>query len=300
MPDKTRRLSRRDLLSGATATGLALCCPTLSRAASDSPSRFRASNMRRIFITGSTDGLGRAAALTLMADGHEVVLHARSERRAAEAFADMAARSAGVVIGDLSSAAATRSLADQVNKIGRMNAVIHNAGVSDQPGRDTTPEGHARTLAVNTLAPYMLTALIERPDRLIYLSSSMHRGGDGSLHDVDWQTRRWNADRAYSDSKLYLTAFAFAVARRWPNVLSNAVDPGWVATKMGGPSASDDLEQGHLTQTWLAVSDDPAAKVSGRYWYHRKQQKPAAEALDEGFQDRLVAKLAEMTGVRLA
>ncbi|HKU17241.1 MAG TPA: SDR family NAD(P)-dependent oxidoreductase [Steroidobacteraceae bacterium] len=256
--------------------------------------------MRRIFITGSTDGLGRAAALTLMADGHEVVLHARSERRAAEAFADMAARSAGVVIGDLSSAAATRSLADQVNKIGRMNAVIHNAGVSDQPGRDTTPEGHARTLAVNTLAPYMLTALIERPDRLIYLSSSMHRGGDGSLHDVDWQTRRWNADRAYSDSKLYLTVFAFAVARRWSNVLSNAVDPGWVATKMGGPSASDDLEQGHLTQTWLAVSDDPAAKVSGRYWYHRKQQKPAAEALDEGFQDRLVAKLAEMTGVRLA
>lgn len=290
MTDDTRRLSRRDLLSGATAAGLALCFPALSRA----------KPMRRIFITGSTDGLGRAAALTLMAEGHEVVLHARSEQRAAAAFADMAARSAGVVIGDLSSAAATRSLADQVNKLGRMNAVIHNAGVSDQPGRDTTPKGHARTLAVNTLAPYMLTALIERPDRLIYLSSSMHRGGDGSLHDVDWQTRRWNADRAYSESKLYVTALALAIARRWTNVLSNAVDPGWVPTKMGGPSASDDLEQGHLTQTWLAVSDDPAAKVSGAYWYHRKQQRPAAEALDQGFQDRLVAKLAELTGVKLS
>lgn len=290
MTDATHPLSRRDLLGAAIAAGLTLSFPAFSRA----------EPMRRIFITGSTDGLGRAAAQTLMAEGHHVVLHARSEQRAAAAFADMAARSAGVVIGDLSSASATRSLADQVNKIGRMNAVIHNAGVSDEPARNTTPEGHARTLAVNTLAPYMLTALIERPDRLIYLSSSMHRGGDDSLNDVDWQTRRWISDRAYSESKLYVTAFALALARRWTNVLSNAVDPGWVPTRMGGPSATDDLERGHLTQTWLAVSDDPAAKVSGGYWYHRKQQRPAAEALDRGFQDRLVARLAELTGVRLA
>ena len=253
--------------------------------------------MGRIFITGSTDGLGRAAARTLMEEGHQVVLHARSRERA-PAVADLALRSAGVVIGDLSSAVETRRIADQVNGIGRMDAVIHNAGTY-LASRGPTPEGHARTLAVNTLAPYMLTALIEPSGRLVYLSSSMHRGGGGSLRDIDWVERRWDSSRAYSESKLYVAALAFAVARRWPDVLSNAVDPGWVPTKMGGLGAPDDLEMGHLTQTWLAVSDDPAATVSGGYWYHRQRQSPAAEVSDPGFQDQLVAKLAELTGVSL-
>jgi NAD(P)-dependent dehydrogenase (short-subunit alcohol dehydrogenase family) len=251
--------------------------------------------MSRIFITGSTDGLGLAAARTLMDEGHEVVLHARSSKRAS-ALAGSVPNAAGVVVGDLASAAETRSIAEQVNKIGRMDAVIHNAGVYQLPTRGSTPEGHASVLAINTLAPYMLTALIERPDRLIYMSSGMHRGGDDSLRDIDWTERRWDSSHAYSESKLYLTALAFAVARHWPEVLSNAVDPGWVPTKMGGPSAPDDLTQGHLTQTWLAVSNDPAAKVSGGYWHHRKQQKPAAETVDPDFQDRLVAKLEELTG----
>jgi NAD(P)-dependent dehydrogenase (short-subunit alcohol dehydrogenase family) len=254
--------------------------------------------MRRIFITGSTDGLGRAAAQALIRDGHRVVLHARSRERAA-AFGDLASRAAGVVLGDLSSAVDTQAIADQVNAIGRMDAVIHNAGAYSTKGRTPTPEGHATILAVNTLAPYMLTALIERPGRLIYLSSGMHRGGAGSLSDIDWLERRWNSSHAYSESKLYVTALAFAVARRWPDVRSNAVDPGWVPTKMGGPGAPDDLEKGYLTQTWLAASDDPAATVSGLYWHHRRRQTPAAEASDPRFQDRLAATLAELTGVSL-
>jgi len=271
---------------------------TMAIAAGPLASFGKESRMRRVFITGSTDGLGRDAATTLMREGHQVVLHARSRQRAA-ALTDLVPRAAGVVIGDLASAAETRSLAQQVNKIGRMDAVIHNAGVYREPARGTTPENHAKVLAVNTLAPYMLTALIERPQRLIFISSSMHQGGDDSLRDIDWSERRWDTNRAYSESKLYVTALAFALARRWPNVLSNAVDPGWVPTKMGGTSATDDLEMGHLTQTWLAVSDEPAAKVSGGYWYHRKRQEPAAEALDPKFQDRLIARLAELTGVAL-
>ena len=254
--------------------------------------------MARIFITGSTDGLGRAAARTLLNEGHEVVLHARSRERAS-ALSDLAARAAGVVIGDLSSAVETRALADQVNDLGRMDAVIHNAGIYLEPSRGTTPESHARTLAVNVLAPYMLTALIERPGRLIYLSSGMHRGGSGSLRDIDWTERRWNASQAYSESKLHVAALALAVARHWPDVMSNAVDPGWVPTRMGGAGAPDDLEMGHLTQTWLAVSNDPAAAVSGGYWHHRKQQMPAADALDPGFQDQLTDRLAELTGTAL-
>ena len=254
--------------------------------------------MSRILITGSTDGLGLAAARALMTEGHEVVLHARSSQRAAT-VSELAARSAGIVIGDLSSAAETRAIAEQARKIGRMDAVIHNAGVYREPSCGSTPENHAKTLAINTLAPYMLTALMDRPERLIYLSSGMHRGADGSLRDIDWIERRWDASRAYSESKLYVTALAFAIARHWPGVLSNAVDPGWVPTRMGGPGAPDDLTMGHLTQVWLAAGSDSAARHSGGYWYHRKRQKPAADALDRGFQDRLVGRLTELTGVAL-
>ncbi|MEO8061233.1 MAG: SDR family NAD(P)-dependent oxidoreductase [Pseudomonadota bacterium] len=254
--------------------------------------------MRRIFITGSTDGLGRYAAVTLINEGHQVVLHARSAARVS-ALADLKPRAAGLVIGDLSSAEQTKAVAEQVNKLGRMDAVIHNAGIYREPNRGPTPEGHAKVLAVNTLAPYLLTALITRPDRLIYLSSGMHHGGEDSLLDIDWTERRWNTNQAYSDSKLFVTALALAVARHWPKVVSSAVDPGWVPTRMGGAGAPDDLEQGHLTQTWLATSDDAAAKVSGGYWHHRKQQKPAAPAREPAFQDRLIARLGELTGIKL-
>ena len=254
--------------------------------------------MARIFITGSADGLGRAAARTLLDEGHEVLLHARSAERA-DALTDLVGRAAGVVVGDLSSAAETRGLAGQVNGFGRMDAVIHNAGVYLEPARAATAEGHARTLAVNTLAPYLLTALINRPDRLIYLSSGMHRSGGGSLADIDWTQRRWNPAQAYSESKHHVAALALAIARRWPDVQSHAVDPGWVPTKMGGAGAPDDLAMGHLTQTWLATSNDPAATESGGYWYHRKRRAPDPAALDPDFQDRLLNRLTELTGVEL-
>jgi NAD(P)-dependent dehydrogenase (short-subunit alcohol dehydrogenase family) len=108
--------------------------------------------MARIFITGSTDGLGRAAAQTLIDQGHEVALHARSRERTL-AVKDLVPRSLGVVIGDLSSVVETRRVAEEVNAIGAMDAVIHNAGMSSTTGRSPTQEGHARILAVNTRPP---------------------------------------------------------------------------------------------------------------------------------------------------
>jgi len=254
--------------------------------------------MARIFITGSTDGLGRAAAHTLMGEGHSVVLHARSRDRAA-ALVDNLPDAEDVVIGDLSSSTEVLSVAEQVNRIGRMDAIIQNAGIYLESRRGSTPNGHATTFAVNVLAPYLLTASIERPDRLIYISSGMHLDARGSLDDIDWSERQWSASQAYCESKLFLTTLGMTVARHWPDVLSNVVDPGWVPTKMGGAAATDDLEMGHLTQSWLATSQDPAAMVSGGYWHHLSRQSSARETLDPGFQDQLMAKLLTFTGTEL-
>ncbi|WP_138445124.1 SDR family NAD(P)-dependent oxidoreductase [Sinomonas susongensis] len=254
--------------------------------------------MARIFITGSTQGLGLAAARTLIAQGHDVVVHARSSQRAAD-LGDVAAQAAGVVVGDLAVRAETLALADEVNELGRMDAVVHNAGVYTESRRVATPEGHPRVLAVNVLAPYLLTARLARPSRLVFLTSGMHRSGTPSLDDIEWLTRRWEAYQAYSDSKLLVTAFAFALSRRWPAVSSNVVDPGWVPTRMGGPGAPDDLEQGHLTQAWLAAGEDDDARTSGGYWYHRRRREPAASVRDVAFQDAVVEKLAQITRVAL-
>ncbi|WJH24661.1 SDR family NAD(P)-dependent oxidoreductase [Pseudarthrobacter defluvii] len=242
--------------------------------------------MARVFITGSTDGLGRAAAASLLKDGHEVIVHARSSRRI-PAVQHLLDRGAQCVVGDLAVEEEVRETADQVNGIGGIDAVIHNAGVLNG----------AALLPVNVVAPYLLTALIPGPRRLIYLSSGMHRGGDTGLDGLDWTGRTTTA--SYSTTKLQVTALSAAVARLVPNVASNAVDPGWVPTRMGGRSAPDNLELGHRTQEWLATSDDPAALASGGYWYHQRRQTPHPAANDPEFQDALLAQLAEHTGVTL-
>ena len=243
--------------------------------------------MPRVFITGSADGLGQAAAQTLLEHGHEVVVHARNRDRLT-AVRELLDRGAAAVAGDLSDLDETRGVADQVNHFGHMEAVIHNAGVISGP----------HVLPVNVVAPYLLTALIHRPPRLVYLSSGMHRGGRASLAGIDWSGRRSRG--SYSDSKLFVTTLAAAVARLWTDVFSNAVDPGWVPTKMGGPGAPDDLRLGHLTQEWLATSDDPQARTSGGYWYHQRRAEPAPSVHDQRFQDQLLEDLARFTGTRLA
>jgi NAD(P)-dependent dehydrogenase (short-subunit alcohol dehydrogenase family) len=255
--------------------------------------------MARVFITGSADGLGKMAAQLLLEEGHNVVLHARNEARAKQAMAGVPAAEA-VVIGDLSSIRQTRGVAEQVNAVGAFDAVIHNAAVGYREGRRIqTEDGLPHVFAINTLAPYILTALIQRPKRLVYLSSGLHQQGDASLKDLLWQERPWQGMQAYSDSKLHDVLLAFAVARLWPDVLSNAVEPGWVATKMGGRSATDDLDQGHRTQVWLAVSDDPEAKVSGEYFYHLRRRIPKAATRDVAVQNKLLDECRRISGVNL-
>ena len=256
--------------------------------------------MSRVFITGSSDGLGLMAARRLVADGHSVTLHARNPGRADDTRAALP-QAGGVVIGDLSTLAGMTQVARQANEAGHFDAVIHNAGIGyREPRRVGTDDGLAQVFAVNVLAPYLLTALTERPDRLVYLSSGMHRGGDADLDDPQWTQRRWNGAQAYSDSKLFDVILAFAIARRWPEVLSNAVEPGWVPTKMGGPGAPDDMSLAPVTQAWLAVSHDHAAMVSSGYFYHQQPRETHPAAGDVAVQDELLGYCAELTGVELS
>lgn len=254
--------------------------------------------MARVFVTGSSTGLGLMAGQLLAEQGHEVVLHARNQARADEARRELPQAKA-VVLGDLSSLEQTRRVADEVNRLGRFDAVIHNAAVGYQEAPRKTEDGLPHVFAVNTLAPYVLTALIERPARLVYLSSGMHRGAGANLDDLTWERRAWRAAQAYAESKFQDVLLAFAVARRWPGVFSNAVEPGWVATRMGGPGATDDLDQGHRTQAWLAVSDDPAARVTGQYFYHMRPRAPDPQTHDVALQDRLIEACRRLSGIAL-
>jgi NAD(P)-dependent dehydrogenase (short-subunit alcohol dehydrogenase family) len=255
-------------------------------------------DMSRVLVTGSADGLGLMAAQLLADQGHAVTLHARSDSRAADARRAVP-QAERAVVGDLSTLAGMRQAATQANDGPRYDAVIHNAGVGYREPRTETADGLEHIFAINVLAPYLLTALVHPPARLVYLSSGMHRGGDANLRDPQWKTKRWNGAQAYSDSKLYDVVLAFAVARKWPGVLSNSVEPGWVATKMGGAGAPDDLSLGAVTQAWLAVSEDAGAKITGAHLHHQKRREAHAAARDSRFQDELLAYCASLTGVTL-
>jgi NAD(P)-dependent dehydrogenase (short-subunit alcohol dehydrogenase family) len=254
--------------------------------------------MSRIFISGSSTGLGMMAAKLLIAQGHDVVLHARSDARADDARRELP-RAQAIVTGDVETIAGAKEVAAKVNALGRFDAVMHNAAVGYREGHRITTDGLPHVFAVNTLAAYILTALIERPKRLVYLSSGMHHHADANLDDVLWTKRRWNGSTAYAESKLHDTMLAFAIARRWPEVFSNALEPGWVPTKMGGPGAPDDMKQAHLTQAWLVAGDDPKAGVTSKYFYHLKRMAPNPQAHDRALQDRLVAICTEISGVAL-
>jgi NAD(P)-dependent dehydrogenase (short-subunit alcohol dehydrogenase family) len=239
----------------------------------------------RILVTGSADGLGRLAAQSLMSAGHQLVVHARNRERAA-ALDALVGSGADLVIADFADRDDVRRIAAELTAAPPLDAVIHNAGVWSGPA----------VMPVNIIAPYLLTALLPSPRRLVYLSSSSHYGGRPSTAGVDWRGQRAGS---YDDSKLFVTTLAAAVARLRSHVRSNAVDPGWVPTRMGGPGAPDDLDLGHQTQEWLASSDDPEALTTSGYWYHGQRRPPHRAVNDQAFQDHLLQALTEETGVVL-
>lgn len=240
--------------------------------------------MSRIFITGSSDGLGLLAAQSLLSQGHQVVLHARNEKRKSDTQKKIQGAEA-ILIGDLSDINETKALAEAVNKLGAFDAIIHNAGVYNTSAQ--------QIFSVNVLAPYILTCLIKNPKRLIYLTSDMHLGGQPKLEYFKTDIERIT----YSDSKLHVLMLCKAVTRKWTDVYANAVNPGWVPTKMGGAGAPDDLQKGYETQVWLAASSDEQAKISGRYFFHQKAERSNPEADNVSLQQRFMDLCEDITGV---
>jgi NAD(P)-dependent dehydrogenase (short-subunit alcohol dehydrogenase family) len=258
-----------------------------------------ATTMARIFVTGSSTGLGLMAAQLLIEQGHRVVLHGRNRARADEAMVSAPGAEA-VIVGDLSRLQEMRAVADAANRLGRFDAVIHNAGVGYRESRRVeTADGLPHVLAINVLAPYVLTSLVGRPDRLVYLSSGMHHGVEPDLDDLLWARRSWQGAQAYAESKFYDVVLAFAVARLWPSVRANALEPGWVPTRMGGSGAPDDLSKAHLTQAWLAVGNDALARSSGEYFYHMALRAPNPLTRDHEVQEKLLAACGRWSGVSL-
>lgn len=253
--------------------------------------------MARILVTGSTTGLGRIAAAELLAAGHGVILHARNASRNDELRRDLRGHY-HVVVGDIRTVDGAHSVAAQANALGAVDAVIHNAGIVGGDERRPTVDGVPEVFAVNVLAPYILTASIPS-SRHIFLSSDMHQVSP-DVDDPFWERRRWQASAAYSESKFYVTALAFAVADRWPNTRVNAVDPGWVPTRMGGGCAPDDLAMGASTQVRLAADVDGRwSERSGCYFRHFREREPAARTRDGRLHSALIGWCETLAGIAL-
>jgi NAD(P)-dependent dehydrogenase (short-subunit alcohol dehydrogenase family) len=255
--------------------------------------------MARVFITGSAQGIGAECARQLVDLGHEVVLHGRTEQRAAAALA-LVPDAVGAAVGDLASLAGARAIAESANVHGPFDVVIHNAGIGGGVReRTTTDDGLEVIFQTNVVGPYVVTALMPISARMIYLTSGLEERGEWWPGDLQWLSRDWDGMQAYSDSKLHDSMLAMELAARHPESAINVVDPGWIKTSLGGPNAWDPVELGAETQVWLATSDDPAATASGRYLKRREELAPHRAVRDAFAREQLVAELERLTGLRL-
>lgn len=253
--------------------------------------------MSRIFVTGSSDGIGQAGAKLLADQGHKVFLHARSESRAKEAQAAVP-NASGVLVGDISTIAGAKALAAEAMKAGPWDAVIHNAGLGPGAPDRKTEDGFQSTFAVNSLAPYILTCMMDKPKRLLYLTSGLHYSGSDDFKDITWNERRWSSGQAYNDSKLHDVMLANFVARQWSDVQSCSMDPGWIATKMGGRSAPGKVSTpGQAIFEYALGQSSVVGDKTGAYFTPQGANSPQKAASDTKKQDEFVKICEELSGV---
>jgi len=246
--------------------------------------------MALVCITGSTDGIGLAAARQLLADGHEVLVHARSTERGDPVLAELSALGkARLVVADLADLDQVRALADVV---GDVDVLVHNAGVWPDAGAPRSAQGHELTFAVNALAPHLLTALLRERlrDRLVFLGSGMAGSGRVDPDRLGAATDPW---QAYADSKAVDVALALGWARRLPDLRVGAVEPGWVKTKLAAAGAPGDVRSGGARVAVAAA--DPA--WPGGYTAGTRPARLPEALTSTRLQDELLAAMDRLAGL---
>jgi NAD(P)-dependent dehydrogenase (short-subunit alcohol dehydrogenase family) len=260
--------------------------------------------MTTVLVTGATDGLGRALAARLAGEGATVLAHARSEERGREALAELLDGPGDVrlVVGDLASLSAVRTLADQVPD--RLDVLVNNAGVGFGGGREESKDGYELRFAVNYLAGFLLAALLRdrlaaaAPARIVNVASAGQQAID--FDDVMLEDG-YDGARAYRQSKLAQIMHAFDLAEELDGqgVTATALHPAtFMATKMvtdAGIAPVSTVREG-LEATWRLVADPALEGVTGAYFNGTSQARADAQAYDaearrrlRGLSERLVA-----------
>ena len=263
-------------------------------------------NMPTHLVTGASDGIGKQTALELEQQGATVLVHGRSEARAAEAVKALGKGDLVPVWGDLASLKEVNAMADRVlAKHPVLDVLVNNAGVFMKQ-RELSVDGFELTLAVNHFGHFVLTHRLlpalkaAKAARIVHVSSMAHQRGELDLTDLGFE-RGFHGYTAYAASKLANVLFSNELARRLKgtNVTSNALHPGVIRTKllatgfgMGGAS----LKSGAVTSVYCATS--PALEgVSGEYFSDARRAEASPAARDLKLQRELYELSCRLTGV---
>lgn len=268
--------------------------------------------MRRILITGATDGIGRRTAEVLASDGGELLVHGRSADKVA-ALVEQLRALPGVgtitgVVADLADLEQVRAMAAELDRLDRLDVLINNAGVFMKT-RELSPQGHERTWAVNVLAPVLLAHLLvprlrasEEGGRVIDVASVAHLRGSLAWDDLEL-AQRYSPYSAYAQSKLALVMLDREFALRCEGrPIAVSLHPGVVSTKLlregFGMQGSDSLTEGAATSVWLArVPAERLRPHSGDYFVRREVSPVHPLVRDAVARGRLYAQVCRSLGL---
>ncbi|HTY52019.1 MAG TPA: SDR family NAD(P)-dependent oxidoreductase [Methanomicrobiales archaeon] len=280
---------------------------TLSHSLAGSP----AAAPRTILVTGSTDGIGKATAKALARQGHRVLLHGRDQEKGRAVLGELASEGStepDLFTADLSTLPGVRALAREVSdRYERLDVLLNNAGIY-LGERVLTADGFETTLAVNLVAPFLLSHLLlpvlsaAAPARIVNVASSAHFDAPG----IDWENlqgeREYDGWGAYARSKLGVVLFTAGFARELDpgEITVNCLHPGVICTKLLRSAfpvyPCDTPEAGSRTSVYLATSPRVDG-VTGKYFDGMREARPSAASRDRKTQDRLIAWLGKAAGL---
>lgn len=282
---------------------------------------------KTILITGATNGIGKAAAIALAEKGHHIIIHGRNEVLAREVQKEIISQTnnpnVDYLIADLFLMSELRKLvAGFMERYGQLDVLINNAGGIMGKQREETAEGIEKTIALNVLAPYLLSVLLlpaleKSPEgRIVNMGSAAHSHfAKADLTDIE-MNNKYTSNLAYGNAKLYFMMVSQVMADKLliQNITLNMLHPGAVASNalepikkktFFGPMLFSILkllmktpEQGADTMVYLATSDE-IRDTSGKYFINRKPARVNEKYISEETKRMVWSYCEKMTGERL-